>query len=119
MEYIIASLVIAWVVGIIYRGYQESTSAPLPLRDNGHGAMEPVCPHCSTKLVTVTRKGGIGLTGVLGWLSLLAGAAVFLLFNWLAGSVVVIVGILLVMLGKSTETMLTCPACGKDAKRLA
>lgn len=118
MEYVIAALVAAWVLNLIYQGYKNEMAPPLPMVDNGHGAKEPICPTCAAKLVTVTRKGGIGLTGVIGWLVLFSGLLVLLAINWLAGGGMLIVGILLVILGKSTETVLTCPACGKDAKRL-
>ena len=119
METFVIGLVFLWIVYMIWRGYREEMAPPVPMVDNGHGALEPVCPHCRAKLVTVTRSGDIGLTGLLGWLCLIPGIGVFLLAHWPSGAAMIIVGILLVLLGKSTATVLSCPAWGKDAKRLA
>lgn len=114
---LIILMVAAWVVNIFLGGYKDATAKPLPMRDNGHGAMEPICPACSAKLVVLTRKGGMGLTSVIAIFLALIGVIV-LLFHWLAGFVVLILAVLLGMAGKNTETVLTCPACGQDAKRL-
>ena len=89
-----------------------------PTVDNGHGAKEPVCAHCSTRLVVLTRDGGIGFLSIVGGIVAIGGVGVLILANWLAGGVMILIGVVLAQLGKSTETVLTCPGCGKDAKTL-
>lgn len=114
----IGVLVAIWIAWMIFHGYRTRTAKPIPMRDDGHGVMEPVCPDCSAKLVAITRDGGASLTGVLGWLVLLAGLGVLLLANWLVGGMMVGVGMLLHIAGKSRITVLACPSCGKTVKRL-
>jgi uncharacterized protein YbaR (Trm112 family) len=115
--FVILLFVLAYIGFFGWRGYVEAQRPPAPLRDAGNGVMEPVCPYCNARLVTATRKGGMGLTGVLARLLALIGV-VALLFNWLAGGILLILAVLLGMAGKSTETVLTCPACGRYEKPL-
>lgn len=117
MEYFIGGLVIAWVIYIIYQGYQDETAPPLTMKDDGHGIMVPVCARCSARLVTVDRKAPGGMRYIVGALLIVLGVA-SILFNIAAGIILMIVGALLVWWGKPTIRVLSCPACGTDAKIL-
>jgi hypothetical protein len=118
MEYVILALVGAWIANIMYQGYKDATAKPLPMADIGNGIKEPICPACSSRLVTVTKDGDVGLTQIIGWLFVVGGFVAFLI-NILAGGLLVLIGAVLVAIGKSKATFLSCPACGKDAKRLS
>lgn len=118
MEAIIGGIVLAWIVYELYKGYQQENAPPLPMVETSPGVREPVCPHCRAKLVTLTRSGGVGFVGILAWL-VIAGGCVAILINWIVGGILLIIGILLAMVGKKKTTVLTCPACGKDAKTLS
>lgn len=121
MEYIgglvLGLPLLAWAGWQIYQGYLNEQRPPLTLRDNGSGIMEPVCAHCQTRLVSVNRKTGSGAAGLFALLIGLVGIVVFL-FHWLAGLVVIGLAVLINHAGKGQETVLTCPACGQEAKRL-
>ena len=118
LGYIVALLLLAWAAWHIYQGYLAEQHPPLTLRDNGHGLMEPVCPHCQARLIVVERKTSSGLVGLAALLLGLLGVTAFL-FNWVVGSVVLILALLLNGAGKGRQTVLTCPACGSEAKRIA
>ena len=115
--YVILAMIVAYIGFRIWEGYKRETAKPLPLRDAGNGIMQPVCPRCHTGLVMLQRKDGSGLAGVLALLVGLFGL-VLLLINWIAGGVVIVIALLINMAGKSTANVLTCPACGHDAKTL-
>jgi hypothetical protein len=120
MEWIIGAIMIAVVLYPIWQGYrQESSPRPpsIELQDDGHGIMEPVCPHCRTKLVSITRQTESWIAAILALLFGLVGV-VLLLFNWIAGGVTLILAIIINMVGKGKQTALTCPVCGKDARIL-
>lgn len=118
MEYVILALVAAWIGNMIYQGYQEANAKPLPMADIGNGVKEPICPACSSRLVTITRSGDVGLTQIVGWLFVVGGLVAFLI-NFLVGGLLILIGAALIAIGKSKATFLSCPACGKDAKRLS
>lgn len=113
----IFALVLAWIAWIIWQGYQDEQKPPLPLRDIGNGIMEPVCPACHARLVTVTQKTSSGLASLFVVLFGLAGV-VLILFHWVAGAVVLILAVLISLAGKGQRTVLKCPACGTTAKTL-
>ena len=115
--YVVLAMILAWIGFRVWEGYQRETAKPLPMRDGGNGIMEPVCPRCQSRLMPVQRKQGGGVAGVL---ALLVGAfgAVLLIYNIIAAAVVIVVALLINQAGKSFCTVLTCPACGQDAKTL-
>jgi len=115
--FVILAMFIAYMGFQIWQGYRRETTPPLPLRDTGNGIMQPVCPRCHAGLVTLQRKESSSLVSVLAFLVGVIGIGLILI-NWLAGGVVIIVALLINMAGKSTATVLTCPACGHDAKTL-
>ncbi len=115
MEYVLLAMVVATIGYYIVQGFKEETRPAPPMRDVGNGVKVPVCPKCQAQLVTVQRKGEAGLAGVL---ALLVGAvSVALMFvHILAGLVGIIVAVLIHLAGRTRETVLTCPACGTDAR---
>lgn len=119
MGYFIGALVLAWLFFVVYQGYVEQPKPPLTLKDAGGGIMEPVCAHCQTRLVSVSRKTQSGFVAAFAMLLGLVGAAVFLLFHWIAGSITIILAVIIHQAGKGTRSVLTCPACGRDAKTLS
>ena len=118
MGEVIGLLILAFVGYKIWEGYHEEMRPPPLMVDNGHGAKEPVCAHCSTRLVVLTRNSSVGFLSIVGGLVAIVGVGVLILVNWLAGGVMILIGVLVAHLGKSTDTVLTCPSCGKDAKTL-
>jgi hypothetical protein len=54
-----------------------------------------------------------------GVVLLILGVAIGLLFNWLAGAVLAIIGLLLVIAGKPGERLTTCASCGNPVARTA
>ena len=111
-------MVIAWAANAIYSGYRDSTAPPLTLIDNGNGMKEPVCPDCKTRLVTMTRRTESVLVGLVAWVFMLGGGAMLLFVHWLAGLVAILLGVVINSAGKGDETVLTCPSCQKDIRRL-
>lgn len=108
--------VLGWMVYTIWQGYQAENAPPVPLADNGNGAKVPICPKCSTVLITSTRKS-TGFIGYIGAIVAITGGIMFL-FAPIAGLLVAAFGLLVYALGKRHQTLLTCPACGHDARRL-
>lgn len=117
MEYVLLALVIATIGYYIAQGWREETRPAPPLRDVGHGVKVPVCPQCKVPLITRQRKTGSGRAGLL---ALLVGgmALALLLVHLIAGLVGLALAVLIHLAGKSQETVLTCPACGADARIL-
>lgn len=113
--YLVLLAVLAYIGYWAWRGYHEAESPALPMRDTGNGVMEPVCPYCNARLITITRRSGSGLLGVLAILLGVVGF-VLLLVNWIAGGIMLIFAVLLGMAGKSNNNVLTCPACSKYQK---
>lgn len=111
-------VVLVWAGKSIYEGYRRETAPPLPLMDNGHGLMEPVCPTCKARLVTVQHKDGGGLATVISAAVILAGVVVLVGVNWLAGLVMILLGVVIHHAGKSTRTVLTCPVCRAEVREL-
>lgn len=118
MGELIFALVAIWIVYIIWQGYQaEATKKPITLKDGGQGIMEPVCPQCQARLVTVTRPASNWAADVFSMIFGLAGV-VLILFNWIAGGITLILAIIIALAGKGKTTVLTCPACGQDARTI-
>jgi hypothetical protein len=117
MDYVIGLLILGWVGYIIAQGYMRENAPPLTMADNGHGVMEPICPECNARLVTITRSTGSGIAGGLALVVGLAGFVLFL-FNWIAGGIVLILAILINMAGKGKKTVLACPSCQTDIRTL-
>lgn len=115
--WVILILVVAWAANQIWQGYRRETAPPLTMSDNGHGVMDPVCPRCQARLVAVQRSTSSGLASALAILIGLAGI-ILILFNWIAGGVIIILAILIHMAGREKQTALTCPACRTDARIL-
>lgn len=117
MEYILLALILAAIAYYIHQGYSEATRPPPTLRDAGAGIMEPICARCHARLMPVTRKQGGGLADVLA-IGLGILAVIVLLAHLLAGLALLGIAVLVHYLGKSTVTVLTCPACGQDDRIL-
>ncbi len=115
MEWFLLALILSFIGYHIYVGYQRETTPPVPLKDNGTGIMEPVCAACQAKLITITRDQGGGLSTTFARLFGVIGV-VTLLFTPIVGVIVLILAVLIAIAGKSRQTVLTCPACGKDAR---
>jgi hypothetical protein len=119
MEYFIGALVIVWVVNIMLQGYRQERNPPAKpeLRDNGSGIMEPICPACRVRLVTLTRESGGAASSVTVWFLALIGLGL-LLFAPIFGALALILAVLVGMTKKTRTTVLSCPSCGKDLKTL-
>lgn len=116
--WLILLLLIAWAGNLIYQGYRKETAKPLPMKDMGNGVMEPICPQCHARLVSLQRKEHSVLASAISWLLILSGAFMVLFVHWIAGLIAVAIGIIVNATGHSQSTVLTCPACGVDAKTL-
>lgn len=116
--WVVLALVLAWVGFTLFDGYRRETAPPLPMADNGHGMREPVCPTCQARLVTVTRASRGPVAGLFGWGVVVAGALLAMALNWLAGLLVLLLGAVVLLAGKTQATVLMCPACGVDVRRL-
>lgn len=115
--YALLAGLVAWAAYQIIDGYHQGDPPPLTTVDDGQGGQTPICAHCRTRLVTLQRRASLSLAGVLGGL-LVFGGLLTLLFNWLAGLLLIGLGALLAHFGRGTRTVLTCPACGTDARIL-
>jgi len=115
--YLVLLAVLAFVGFHIWRGYTDSQQPALPMRDAGNGVMEPICPYCNARLITINRRGGVGFLGVMAVLLGLFGF-VLLLTNLIAGAIILILAVLLAMVGKASHTVLTCPACNRYEKTI-
>lgn len=115
--WVVLAMVLAWVGFTMYEGYRRETAPPLPMADNGHGMREPVCPTCQARLVTVTRSARGPVAGLLGW-GVIAGAMLAMLFSWLAGLLLLLLGVVVLLAGKTQATVLMCPACRADVRSL-
>lgn len=111
-------LLIAWAGNLIYQGYREETAKPLPMKDMGNGVMEPICPQCHARLVSLQRKEQNALASIVSWLLILSGIFAVLFVHWIVGLVITAIGIIVNVSGHTQHTVLTCPACGADAKIL-
>lgn len=112
------ALLLAWIGWSIWQGYRDEQKPPIPLRDGGNGIMEPVCPACHARLVTVTGQARGGLSTLFTVLFAGIGVLLLFLFNWLAGALVLIVAFLIGLSGRRQTTSLQCPACGTTAKTM-
>jgi hypothetical protein len=117
LGYVILLAMLAYFGFQGWRGYIEAQKPAAPLRDIGNGVMEPVCPYCNSRLVTINRRGGLGFLGLVAILIGVIGF-VLLLVNWISGAIVLILAVLLRMAGKSSQTVLTCPSCGRYDKTI-
>ncbi len=108
----------AWIAHILWRGYQDENRPPMRLADNGHGTKEPICGRCQTRLLAVQRQSNSLAAQLIAWLFILGGLIALIAVNWLAGMISILLGVVIYRTGKHSETVLTCPACGMDAKRL-
>lgn len=118
MGWFVLVLVLAWAGNLIYQGYKRETAPPLPMADNGMGMKEPVCPACRARLVAVSRVSRGALAALVGWTLIVVGVLALIAVSWLAGLLVMLVGVVVLIAGKSNETVLMCPACGVDVRRL-
>ncbi len=115
---IILALIVAWAGRTIYQGYAESNAPPLTFAETEHGIREPICPTCQTRLVTMTRPSHNALAGMIAWVFIIAGAFALIAVNWLAGLIAILVGVVINLSGKGSETVLACPSCQRDVRRL-
>jgi hypothetical protein len=111
--------VFAWVVYVMAHGYRDETRPPLTLMDNGSGMKEPVCAQCATRLLRIDRPSRNLLVQLIAWIFILVGLLVLVAVNWLAGLLSILLGAVFNAASKRTTSVLTCPACGLDAKRLS
>lgn len=107
--------VAAWVIYQIIQGFAGENAPPIPMVDTGSGVREPVCPQCSVRLIVISRDTRSITASVLAKLVGLSGL-VLILFNWGAGGILLILAILISMVGKKKQTVLTCPSCGNDVR---
>lgn len=75
------------------------------------------CPDCGTAQVAVQKDKFVTLGGLLGVVIIFVGVAT-LIFNAIVGILVILLG-LIMGLGGSKKTVLVCPACGRQGRRLA
>jgi hypothetical protein len=118
MGYIILALVVAWAAFVIRQGNTQENAPPLTMADNGHGMNVPVCSQCRAGLVTLNRTADNPLIKLVAVAFGVGGIAAMLFFNIIAGMVALILSVILNYASKSKQTVLTCPACGKDARIL-
>lgn len=110
--------VVAWIVYQVMQGFNdENAPKKVQMMDLGGGVREPVCITCKTRLVPVYRDARSGASSMLSVLVGLVGVIV-ILFNWMLGGIALIIAILIAIVGKKKQTVLTCPSCGQDAKVL-
>lgn len=116
--WIILLIVLAWAGYAVYQGYRKETAPPLPTVTTGDGLKVPICPHCSTRLITMERHAHGAIASVFGGLVFALGLIFMLLAHLVGGLVILAVGVLIILAGKYRHTVITCPACGKDARSL-
>lgn len=112
-------VVLAWLSYQIYQGFKAESAPPLTMADNGHGLKEPICSACQARLVTITRDVRGTLGGLVAGVFILGGLVALVLVNWLAGLVAMLLGVVIYAASKRRETVLHCPSCRTDVRRLA
>lgn len=116
MGLIVFGLVAAWLVYMVYQGFNAETSPKMVLAESDNGLKVPVCASCRVPLVATTQREG-GLASLVGGLLLLIGF-VALFFSLIGGLVLLAVGLIVNVAGKRQVTVMKCPSCGVSAQRL-
>lgn len=71
-----------------------------------------ICPKCNVDPITIERKKGITLNGIIGAMVVIAALPV-LFFDFLVGTLLLVLGVLIGWSGRGKYTEIVCPECKK------
>ena len=103
---------LAWAGHAIYQGYRNETRPNMKLVTTPQGRREPVCARCNTGMIIVAETRLSPLASALAFLFIAGGLVALLFVHALGGFAAILLGVILLAVGKTTENLLACPACG-------
>ncbi len=76
-----------------------------------------LCDKCNVELLPVTKRKSITFSGIVGVLIFLTGLLI-LAANLIAGALVILFGLVISFSAKRHTTIMKCPSCGNEGRKL-